>query len=61
MKNTGFCFASLLSGMLIGAAVSMLLTPQSGPELRHTLKDFMDKEVDKVRCKCNDNVYPDQE
>lgn len=56
MKN----FASLLSGMLIGAVVSMLLTPQSGPELRHTLKDMMDKEVDKVRCKCNDNVYPEQ-
>lgn len=46
MKNSGICFVSLLGGMLVGAAVSMLLTPQSGPELRKAIKNFVDKEVD---------------
>lgn len=55
MKNTCFCFASLLGGLLVGSALTMLFTPQSGPELRAAIKDFIDKEVDKARCQCHDN------
>ncbi|MDE6857202.1 MAG: YtxH domain-containing protein [Alistipes sp.] len=55
MKNTCFCFASLVGGLLVGSALTMLLTPQSGPELRAAIKDFIDKEVDKARCQCHDN------
>ncbi|WP_295988909.1 YtxH domain-containing protein [uncultured Alistipes sp.] len=59
MKNSGICFVSLLGGMLVGAAVSMLLTPQSGPELRKAIKNFVDKEVDKARTKYNEVINED--
>lgn len=45
--------------MLVGAAVSMLLTPQSGPELRKAIKNFVDKEVDKARTKYNEVINED--
>lgn len=68
MKNTGIAIASLVGGMIIGSALAMLLTPQSGPELRKQIKDLIGDEVDKVRekmeemrekveearCKCNE-------
>lgn len=59
MKNSGICIVSLLGGMLVGAAVSMLLTPQSGPELRKAIKNFVDKEVDKARTKYNEVINED--
>ena len=59
MKISGICFVSLLGGMLVGAAVSMLLTPQSGPELRKAIKNFVDKEVDKARTKYNEVINED--
>ncbi len=59
MKNSGICFVSLLGAMLVGAAVSMLLTPQSGPELRKAIKNFVDKEVDKARTKYNEVINED--
>ena len=59
MKNSGICFVSLLGGMLVGAAVSMLLTPQSGPELRKAIKNFVDNEVDKSRTKYNEVINED--
>ena len=59
MKNSGICFVSLLGGMLVGAAVSMLLTPQSGPELRKAIKNFVDKVVDKARTKYNEVINED--
>ena len=34
MKNTGIVIASLVGGMIIGSALTMLFTPQSGAELR---------------------------
>ena len=54
--------------MIIGSALTMLFTPQSGPELRQKIKDSIDDEIDKVkdklgkvereieeaRCKCDD-------
>lgn len=69
MKNTTICVASLLGGMVIGSALAMLLTPQSGPDLRHQIRDAFNREVDKARqeidkvrdelekarCHCHDN------
>lgn len=61
MKQTSICVASLLGGMIIGSALAMLLTPQSGPELRNNLREAFDREInkvkeeiDKARCHCND-------
>ncbi len=61
MKQTTVCVASLLGGLIIGSALAMLLTPQSGPELRSNIRDLFDREVDKVRqeidkvrCKCDE-------
>lgn len=51
MKNTGIIIASLLGGMIVGSALTMLFTPQSGPELRGKIKDFVDEEVKKARAK----------
>ena len=45
MKNTTICIASMLGGVIIGSALAMLFTPQSGPELRHKIKDLIDDEV----------------
>ncbi len=61
MKNTGIVIVSLLGGLLVGSALTMLFTPQSGPEFRKQIKDLFDTELDKVkdkveqmRCKCNE-------
>lgn len=54
MKNSALCIASILGGALVGAATAMFLTPKSGPEMRETLRDAIDKEMDKVRCRCHD-------
>lgn len=54
MKNTGITIVSLIGGMIVGSALTMLFTPQSGPELRKQLKDFLEEELDKVRCKCDE-------
>jgi hypothetical protein len=40
--------------MILGAAIAVLVTPQSGPELRKKIKDMVDDEVDKVRGKVED-------
>lgn len=54
MKHTCYCFATLLGGMVIGSALAMLLTPKSGPEMRESIKGLVTKELDKVRCKCEE-------
>lgn len=68
MKNTGNSILSMIGGMIIGSALTMLLTPKSGPEMRQDIKDLIDDEVDKlkskagklrdeieeVRCKCDE-------
>lgn len=51
MKNTGICMISLLGGMVVGSALAMLLTPQSGPELRGKIKDWVEEEVEKAKTK----------
>lgn len=67
MKQTTICVASLLGGLILGSALAMLLTPQSGPELRHNLRHAFDQEVDKlkqelekVRCHCAEKVEEKQ-
>ncbi|WP_295936503.1 YtxH domain-containing protein [uncultured Alistipes sp.] len=54
MNKTGVGIASLIGGMILGAAIAVLVTPQSGPELRKKIKDMVDDEVDKVRGKVED-------
>ena len=64
MKNTGIAIVSLVGGMIIGSALTMLFTPQSGPELRQKIKDSIDKvkdklgkvekEIEEARCKCDE-------
>ena len=49
MKNTGIAIVSLVGGMIIGSALTMLFTPQSGPELRQKIKDSIDDEIDRVK------------
>lgn len=49
MKNSGIAIASLVGGMLIGSALTMLFTPQSGPELRRKIKNLLDDELDRVQ------------
>ena len=57
MKNRGICcLVSLFGGMLLGSVVTMLVTPQSGPELRNKIRDYVDNEIEKARCRCEEAV-----
>jgi len=49
MKNTGIILASLLGGLIVGSALTMLFAPQSGPETRKQIKDFINDEIDKMK------------
>lgn len=55
MKNSSACIATFIGGMILGSAIAMLVTPRSGPEVRQSIRDFVNKEIDKARCKCNEN------
>ena len=59
MKNTGIAIVSLVGGMIIGSALTMLFTPQSGPELRQKIKvkdklGKVEREIEEARCKCDE-------
>ncbi len=54
MKNTGIVIVSLVGGLIIGSALTMLFTPQSGPELRRKIKDTLDSEIDRVKNKLSE-------
>ena len=54
MTHSVCTLVSFLGGMLVGSVVTMLVTPQSGPELRSKIRDYVDQEADKIRCQCND-------
>lgn len=54
MKNAGVILASLVGGLIVGSALTMLFTPQSGPDFRKKLKNYIDEEVNKVRCECDE-------
>lgn len=51
MKNTGLIITSLLGGLIVGSALTMLFTPQSGMETRKQIKDFLNDEIDKMKQK----------
>lgn len=54
MKNTGIVIVSLVGGLIIGSALTMLFTPQSGPELRRKIKESIDDEIERVKNKLNE-------
>ena len=54
MKNTGIAIVSLVGGLIIGSALTMLFTPQSGPELRRKIKDTLDSEIERVKSKLSE-------
>lgn len=54
MKNTGIAIVSLVGGLIIGSALTLLFTPQSGPELRRKIKDSIDDEIERVKNKLNE-------
>lgn len=56
MKHSGLCFASLLTGAFVGSAVALLYAPKTGREMRNSIRDFIEKEADKVRCCCESNA-----
>ena len=55
MKNSGICISSMLGGAVIGSTLAMFLTPKTGSELRQAVRDYFEKEADKVRCHCHEN------
>ena len=54
MKNTGIAIVSLVGGLIIGSALMMLFTPQSGPELRRKIKESLGDEIDRMKEKLNE-------
>ncbi|MBR4994612.1 MAG: YtxH domain-containing protein [Alistipes sp.] len=55
MKHSVCTLVSFIGGMLVGSVVTMLVTPQSGPELRSKIRGYVDQEAEKMRCHCEDN------
>ncbi|MEG2366042.1 MAG: YtxH domain-containing protein [Alistipes sp.] len=55
MKNTGICIISLVGGIVVGSALTMLFTTQSGRDMRNSIKNFIEEEIDKVRCPCKES------
>jgi gas vesicle protein len=57
MRNSSLCLLSALGGAVLGAAIAMLVTPQSGKELRHKIRDAMSEAEARMRadfgCKCD--------
>ena len=49
MKQTSMCLLSALGGALVGAMVAMLVTPQSGKELRHKIREMVDEAQARMR------------
>lgn len=47
----------MLGGMILGSAVALALTPKTGREWRESIRELIDKEVDKMRCHCNDEAH----
>jgi gas vesicle protein len=47
--GTGSIFLSFLLGGIVGAAVALLLAPESGRDTRHKIKEFAGDMKDKVR------------
>lgn len=54
MKNTGIAIVSLVGGLIIGSALTMLFTPQSGPELRRKIKDSLDDRIERMKSRVDE-------
>lgn len=64
MKQSSLCLLSALGGAIVGAAVAMLVTPQSGKELRSKIRtafNDMSERMHDHRCNCreHDENYDD--
>lgn len=57
MKQSGLCIITLLGGAMIGAAITMLITPKTGRQMRDSIRDFVNDEWERMRCKCNDENH----
>ena len=56
MKHTSFCLLSAIGGAIVGAAIAMLVTPQSGKELRGKIRSTINDTAERMRegmCHCN--------
>ncbi len=55
MKDSGMCVLTLVGGMLLGAAVTALLTPKSGKELRGSIRGLIHDEIARLhQCHCGE-------
>lgn len=55
MRNSSLCLLSALGGAVLGAAIAMLVTPQSGKELRNKIRAAVNDAAEKLRtaeCHC---------
>ena len=55
MKQSSLCLLSALGGALVGAMVALLVTPQSGKELRGKIREAIDEATAKMHaasCDC---------
>ena len=48
MKNTT-CIATFIGGLVLGAAITALVTPRTGQEVRESLRDLANKGIDKLQ------------
>ena len=56
MKHSSFCLLSAIGGALVGAAIAVLITPQSGKELRGKIRTAINDTAERMSsgmCNCN--------
>ena len=41
----------MLGGMVLGSVITMLATPKSGDEMRDSIREMVNREIEKVRGK----------
>ena len=59
MKNSMLCLASMLGGLVLGSAIALAVAPKTGEEMRKTVRDFINEEVEKWR-QCH-HIHPQAE
>ena len=52
MKKSSVCLLLALGGAVVGAAVAVLVTPQSGKELRGKLRTAFNHRMHHGHCEC---------
>ena len=63
MKNSSLCLLSALGGAIVGAAIAVLITPQSGKELRQKIRSTINDATRRMHhhCDCEgDNCHCDE-